>query len=54
MKTITYSPTGNAIDELSLTEVTRIEFDHHKNLVRAHSTKDGVKEIPFSQIRQID
>lgn len=52
MKTVLYNVTGNAIDDQTITEVTRVEFE--RNSVTIHSAKDGIHHLPITALKSID
>ena len=52
MKTVLFNMTGNAIDDQTITEVTRVLFE--RDSVTIHSAKDGVHHLPITAIKSID
>jgi hypothetical protein len=51
MKTVLY---WDGKVDATITQVTSVDFDHHKKVVTVHSAKDGAHVIPLDAVKRID
>ena len=54
MKTVLFNLSGEAINDQTITEVTRIEFINKGTEVNVHSAKDGSHLIPTWAVKEIN